>query len=348
MRVFPRRKRTWAVILAFGTVVVATLVILIQPRARAALRLVHGFSALDVDPRVWFERGAENMATAIATALPAAVARVESCQSAPFRTSFRIYVCASHQSFTSHIGEPLGSPVRGIAFPWDIWISPKAFSFDRQDTHREALTHELSHLHLGQVLGWWHRTKEVPSWFQEGLADWVADTGNELVSRREASEAIISGHRVQLDEAGRLPFPKRPESYGMTWPMFHAQSRMFVEYLRSRDPNAFARFVDAVVHGARFTTAFNLNFGGELSHIWKDFLQSVSQEVAQATGLCTTRPDCTPQNAITIELCLSLAKGTTTPHLLKDDHRGRSMVFGASWYAKVKPRKLILAPKTTA
>ena len=47
MRFLPRRKRTWVVILASGTVMVATLVILMQPRARAALRLVRGFSALN-------------------------------------------------------------------------------------------------------------------------------------------------------------------------------------------------------------------------------------------------------------------------------------------------------------
>jgi hypothetical protein len=275
MSILPRRKRTWAIIVGSGILVVAALLILTQPRARAALRLVRGFSTLDVDPRIRFEPGAEDFAKAIAAALPAAIARVEECQSAPFATTFRVYVCASHESFTSHIGEPARSPARGITFPWDIWISPKAFSFHGQDTHREALTHELSHLHLGQMLGWWHNTKEVPSWFGEGLADWVANTGNELVSRRQAREAIVSGRSIELDESGHLPFPKRPESYGMAWPMFHAQSRLFVEYLRSRDSNAFAGFVGAVVRGAQFKSAFNDNFGESLSHVWKDFLLSM-------------------------------------------------------------------------
>jgi len=274
MSILPRSKRSRAIIVCTGILVAAALAVLAQPRARSALRLVHGFSTLGADPRVRFEPGAEDLARAAAAALPAAIARVEECQSAPFETTFRLYICASHESFTSHIGEPASSPVRGIAFLWDIWISPKAFSFHGQDTHRMAITHELSHLHLGQMLGWWHRTKEVPSWFQEGLADWVANTG-ELVSRREAREAIVSGHSIALDESGQLPLPKRPESYGMTWPMFHMQSRMFVEYLRSRDANAFARFVAAVVRGARFRSAFNDNFGKSLSDVWKDFLQSM-------------------------------------------------------------------------
>jgi len=156
-----------------------------------------------------------------------------------------------------------------------VWISPRAFSFHGQDTHRETLTHELSHLHLGQRLGWWHRTAELPSWFQEGLADWVADTGDEQASRREARETILSGHSIELDESGHLPFPKRPESYGMTWAMFHTQSRMFVEYLRSRDTNAFRRFVAASVRGVEFKAAFDDHFGKSLADVWRDFLQSL-------------------------------------------------------------------------
>ena len=272
----PTRSRlTWGLITVLGILVVAASLVLTLPRARAALRLVQGFIVLDEDHRVRFEAGAEDLARAIAKAMPAAVARVETCQSAPFDTPFRVYLCATHESFTRHIGESPNSPVRGLAFPRDIWISPLSFSFRGADTHRNALMHELSHLHLGQMLGWWRRTTEIPSWFQEGLADWGADTGDRQVSRDEASAAIWRGHCIMLDSSGRLPFPRRPESYGMTWPMFHMQSRMFVEYLRSRDANAFAGFVAAIVRRADFEPAFNDSFGKDLSVIWRDFAESI-------------------------------------------------------------------------
>lgn len=274
----PRRKTTRLLILAAVVLVAATLLILGQARARTALRLVGGFTALEDDGRVFREAGAGHLARAIADALPAAVAQVEGSQAGPFEESFRVYVCASHESFTRHIGQPVSSPVRGIAFPWDIWVSPQAFSFHGKDTHRETLTHELSHLHLGQKLGWWHRTKEVPSWFQEGLADWVADTGDEQVSRREAREAILNGHSIVPEGSGHLPFPKRPHDHGLTWPMFHMQSRMFVEYLRSRDLDGFTGFVAAVVGGARFETALDKSFGAGLSDLWEDFVESLRAE----------------------------------------------------------------------
>jgi hypothetical protein len=269
-----RKKRNLAIAVAAGILVAAAALVLALPRARTALRLVGGFSPLEVDARVYFEAGAEDMARAVAEALPAAMARVETCQAGPFEDPFRVYVCASHEGFTRRIGQPVNSPVRGITFLRDIWISPMAFSFHGEDTHRETLTHELSHLHLGQKLGWWRRTKGVPAWFQEGLADWVADTGDVQISRREAREALKRGRHFVPDATGHLPFPKGAGDYGLPWPLFHIQSRMFVEYLRARNEEAFSAFVASVVEGDEFESAFSENYLVDLPDVWNDFLQS--------------------------------------------------------------------------
>jgi hypothetical protein len=228
------------------------------------------------------------MAGAIAEALPAVIAKVEKCQSGPFEKPFRVYVCASHKSFTRHIGEPVSTPVRGIAFLWDIWVSPKAFSFHGEDTHRGTLAHELSHLHIGQKLGWWHRIKDIPSWFQEGLANWVAETGDELVSRREARRAIVNGHCIVPEESGHLPLPRRPQEYGLTWPMFHMQSRMFVEYLRSRDTDAFTKFVADVMQGVGFKSAFEANYHEGLPDVWIGFIESLRTEARRPLKKATS------------------------------------------------------------
>jgi len=279
MRVWPRTKRARGLMIGLALLGGASLLVFGQPRARTALRFVRGFSPLEVDARVFYEVGAEDLAKNVASALPAAVVRVEDCQGEPFDKPFRIYVCASHENFTRHIGEPRTSPTRGIAFLRDIWISPRAFSFRGADTHRETLAHELSHLHLGQKLGWWHRTREVPSWFQEGLADWVADTGAEQVSREEARRAILGGRCIVPEGSGHLPFPKQPRDFGLSWPMFHRQSRMFVEYLRSRDADGFAGFVGAVVRGGGFEAAFNDHFPAGLPDVWRDFTNSFEVEL---------------------------------------------------------------------
>jgi hypothetical protein len=135
------------------------------------------------------------------------------------------------------------------------------------------------------MLGWWSRVKDIPPWFQEGMADRVADTGNEIVSRQEAREAMLSGYRIELDESGHLPFPQRPETYGMTWPMFHIQSRMFIEYLRSRDAESFREFITAVVRGAEFGPAFKDAFNQSISHVWEDFIESIDVLPQEHSGI---------------------------------------------------------------
>lgn len=250
--------------------------VLAQPRGRVALRLTTGFIPLQEDTRVFYEPGAEEYAKRFADALPSVVNRVEDCQSLPFESEFRVYVCSSHESFTRHIGQPVSSPVRGIAFLRDIWVSPKAFAFYGKDTHWQTLAHELSHLHLGQHLGWWHRTKYLPNWFLEGLADWVADTGGEIVSREEALEGFRTGRHLVPATSGKLRLsPPTRQDLGVSWPIFHMQSRIFIEYLLARGEEPFSNFIAAVLGGVRFNIAFEEHFGNNMEIVWQDFINSV-------------------------------------------------------------------------
>ncbi len=264
-----------ALLFLVGLLLVSVLLVLTNPRARAVLRLQRGFTPLEEDARVYAESGAEDLALQVAQALPSAIERVETCQSRPFKRPFRVYVCQSHESFSRRIGQPADHPVRGIAFLRDVWISPRAFAFFGRDTHRQTLKHELSHLHLDQHLGWWRRIPHVPSWFCEGLANWVADTAGERVSRVEAVEDIFAGRQLSPDATGHLPLPKVPQDYGLTWPSFHQQSRMFLEYLLERNETAFRGFIAAIVDGERFEDAFREQFGSSVADAWQEFVESL-------------------------------------------------------------------------
>ena len=249
--------------------------LLLHPRARAAVRLTSGFQSLQEDTRVFFEQGAEVHARRFAQALPAATALVENHQGRAFKPEFRVYVCASHESFTRHLGERLDSPARGMKLFRDIWVSPLAFDFRGSDTHRQTITHELSHLHLTQQLGLRTVMGTVPTWFAEGLADWVADTGGEIISHQDALEAFASGNHFVPDARGRFLFPRTAEHYRISWPMLHRQSRMFVEYLHDRAGGSFGDFVAAVGRGGRFDVTFLEHYGASLDNVWNDFLASL-------------------------------------------------------------------------
>lgn len=115
----------------------------------------------------------------------------------------------------------------------------------------------------------------VPTWFVEGLADWIADTGGEIVTHQDALETFASGKHFVPDAKGRCLFPLTAKHYGVSWPMLHRQSRMFVEYLHDRAGGSFAGFVVAVGKGERFDAAFLEHFGDSLANVWNDFLESL-------------------------------------------------------------------------
>lgn len=256
--------------------VICILLFLSVPRVRTALRIAPGFAPCGDDPRVYCETGSEDLARRFAAALPDAAATVEGKLGLPFESEYRLYVCASHESFARRIGQPVDTPVRGIAFSRDVWVSPRAFDFAGRDTHRETLVHELTHLHLGQHLGWWNRTRFVPGWFQEGLSDWVAETGTDTISRREAIEEILAGHRFTPDSSGHLPMTKRPADYGVDWRIYHAQSRLFVEFLHDGREERFRDLVSSVIRGERFDKAFRRSYGCNLDCAWEEFLRSLA------------------------------------------------------------------------
>ena len=270
-----RRLRAWGIAILVVLVAVSLGVLIAYPRARVALRLASGFEALAADGRVFHQVGAEELARQISVALPGVVDTVEQRLGRPFAGEFRVYVCASHESFMGHIGQPASWPVRGIAFQRDVWISPQAFAFRGKDTHQGTLAHELTHLYLDQHIGWWWRVRHLPAWFVEGLADWVGGTGEEIVSRQGAIEAILAGHRLEPDTTGRLLVPRRPLDYGVSFAEFHAQSRMFVEYLHSKDGEAFEEFLGAILDGRVFERAMEKSFGMGVENAWVELVESL-------------------------------------------------------------------------
>jgi len=269
-----RSIRKWILISGLAILVITAILLLASPRATAALRWTPGFKPLAGDSRVFFEFGASDAAREFADALPDAIAKVEEMHGLPFEGEFRVYVCSTHRSFTEHLGLPESSPVRGIVMR-DIWLSPLAFEFHGRDTHRESLTHELSHLHLRQHLGWIRNQRNIPTWFAEGLADVVANTGGEIFTRQMALASFAEGRHFVPDAEGQFPFTRRLRAYGVPAPLLHQQSRMFVEYLRTRNSQAFRQFLYALLQGAEFAESFSIHFGVDLERSWHQFLTSM-------------------------------------------------------------------------
>jgi hypothetical protein len=222
---------------------------------------------------VLYERGAERQGEAIAACLDSAVALVEREHGLPFHQPFIVYVCATRRAFNEYVAKPPNGLGRGASvLNRSVYIAPRAFAYGGLDTHREVLTHELSHLNMRQQLGYVRHLRNIPTWFNEGLANTIAGSGGEFISEQEAVGAILSGHHFVPDKRGTFPRPKTAGDYGMQYPMFHKQTKLFVTYLRDADETAFDAFLLDVQRGEPFAPAFEERFGTDVDGMWDTFV----------------------------------------------------------------------------
>ena len=248
--------------------------ILAIPKARATLRLTPGLVRLSANSNVYVEPGGVAAARQIAASLPHVISRIEQAMGRPFKPGFRVVVCGSHESFARWIGHPADTPVMGIAFLKDVWISPRCLDAGGRDRHREAVGHELTHLHFSQHLFWYTRLRNIPIWFSEGLADWASGWEPERVSRITALNALRNGPRMIPETVGYVSLSKAAARSGVSWPMMHRQGELFIEYLVKRDAEAFQALLGDLLDGKPFGDAFRHRFKMDLPDAWTQFVDA--------------------------------------------------------------------------
>ena len=238
----------------------------------ASLKSTDDFISMSVDQRVFAEPGAEDVATVVAKNLPEAIAKVEKEQYQPFAGPVAVYVTRDEESFATFTG--VAKEVRGAVI-LKIFLSGGL----RKEPERikRILTHELSHLHLGQRLGMvYGYNATLPAWFQEGLAVVVSGGGGaEKMSEAGAVKAIMEGKSIRPEGTGSFFFKKFAYSYGLKPPMFYRQSGMFVAYLRHLDEARFRKFLLAVEEGRGFGEPFAEAFGMGMDGAWQQFVDQL-------------------------------------------------------------------------
>lgn len=241
----------------------------------ATLRSTAHFVALESDKRILYEPGAKEFARKVAGYLPEAVATVEKEQYRPFTKPVFVYVCATEESFarfTSVSKDIRGALIKKIFLSEKLWRQPESIKL--------ILTHELSHLHLQQQIGWYNFSDNLPAWFKEGLATSVSNGGGaETVSETEARKAIIEGKHFIPETKDSLLFPKSGSSYGLKPHMFYRQSAMFVAYLKKLDETKFRAFLLALEDGKNFKKSFISIFGTSIDEIWQQFVQQLKGKI---------------------------------------------------------------------
>jgi hypothetical protein len=229
-----------------------------QPVQRDAGEKLAYFRSLPAEPRVAYEPGAREFAVRTAGALPTAIARVEATHHLPFASEVKVYVCRSDACFRAIVPDP-PNLTAAVAYDNRLVLHPRLF--DREPERLEPiLTHELSHLHLGQRIG--HYSPKVPVWFHEGLACLAAEGGGaDLVTEDEAREAILVGRHFLPDPSHDPGTRKNAAYWKLEVSLFYRQATMLVEALRRNSEESFRSFLLAIQDQADFDPSFRESFG---------------------------------------------------------------------------------------
>ncbi len=268
-------RKSTTILLIIGISITGFLVsiFLLSPYSTALLKSKKHFIEHASINNVFYEPGAQSYADQIALFLAEAIDKVERTHGLPFKEPFNIYVCHSQESLNEYIAHNGQSRIRGTVVFGDVFIAPSAFHWKGRDTHRESLVHELSHLHLRQNLGFLRYRMNIPVWFHEGLANLTGGSGGESIMEEEAIRAILEGQHFVPDEKGNLFKVKRARDYGLNYPMFHKQSKLFLTYISETRKPEFKNFLIDIQTGRSFGDSFKKHLGFDVQGAWEEFIE---------------------------------------------------------------------------
>ena len=240
----------------------------------ASLKSTAHFVPMEGDKRVLSELGGEDVAKVVAADLADAIATVEREQFRSFVKPVQVYVTRDEESFADFTG--VSKQVRGAVI---IKTFLSGGLRKEPERIRRILTHELSHVQLGQQLGIYGYNASLPSWFQEGLAVIVSVGGGaERGSEAEAAKVVLEGKGLKPEATGSFFFKKSAKSYGIEPHMFYRQSGMFVAWIKNQNQERFRSFMLAIEDGERFDESFNKAFGQSLDSSWQRFVEQLKPE----------------------------------------------------------------------
>lgn len=274
-----KKRKHKIIAIIFSSIILLLLILFfLSPYSTALLKSKSHFIQHPENGIVLYEPGAERYADSIALYLSKAIERVEQVHGLPFAVPFEIYVCNTQKSFNEYsVITSTPYPIRGTALLGNVLIAPSSFNFVGRDTHKQTLMHELSHLHFQQRLGIFKRRK-IPTWFHEGLADFVGGSGGEGIKDSDAINFILSGKHFIPEEEGEIFNTLNKASNGLSGPMFHKQVKMFATFIIKSDSLKFNSFIQKIQMGDPFSESFNNIMGISIRDKWVQFILLLNRE----------------------------------------------------------------------
>ena len=229
---------------------------------------------LDSDSRFYFQPGLENAAKQGARIWPTIVDQIEGELSGPLfnRKSIRIYLLSDPATYEALVGESTkqSSARQGD----DVYVLLPTNAKEHQIY--QAIKLQLAYMHFQQRFSALAFKTTIPAWYADGLALHIADGGNEVAATdKDAITWLNTLKRLSPDNSGTLLYRKTAEDYGLDQKMYNAQTRLFVNYLQQRNPNAFRTVMVDLHRGKSFQELWLAHYRQSLLQLWLDFLDSV-------------------------------------------------------------------------
>lgn len=232
------------------------------------------FVILAADPRIRYERPAKENAIALKDILSKSQKQVEFVLKANFRKPVELYVCASQDAFNDYVF--LSKNVKGAVYWGKVFLSPGAFGEDG-GALAELTTHELTHYLFYTHLGQKAHLENIPLWFREGVATFVADGGADYTRGRNLAElmsvaekdAYLSGDTNRWF-ASNDPRDALTKKGTANWLLYRVGAS-FVHYLHDSQPDRFDKLIKLLLSGTEFSKAVDTAYGRNIEGLHKEF-----------------------------------------------------------------------------
>lgn len=237
------------------------------------------FLILTEDPRIRYEKPAQENAIALSQVLRGSQNNVESILRTKFKKPIEAYVCSSQESFNEYVF--LSKNVKGAVYWGKLFLSPAAFNHSEKFLS-ELTTHELTHYLFYTHLGAKAHIEHVPLWFREGVAVFVADGGSEYTKDKNVSslmtvaekEAFLSGE-THFWFASKDPHDAVTKNGVANWLLYRVGG-LFVHYMHDARPDSFNKLIQLLLSGTKFDEAVEISYQKSIEVLLRDFSQYLS------------------------------------------------------------------------
>ena len=228
---------------------------------KAKFKSTDHFLILQEDSRIRYELDAKSNAKILADVLSDAKKAVEQILKSSFEKPIGIYICASQEAFNEYVF--LSKNARGAVYWGNVFLSPGAFNRGSLD---ELVQHELTHYLFFSHLGERAHIKNVPLWFREGVAVFVANGGSRYTEYTEIHRLMTSQERKAYLSGETDAWFKTANaqdavtSNGVANWLLYRVSGLFVHFMYISNPNSFDSLVQKLLAGEALDVAIQSTY----------------------------------------------------------------------------------------